>query len=428
MRTLILSPLLFCAIACAEVHSLTLPQALALAGKQAPEVLLSRIEEQKAQQNVQIARDPFVPKVVAGSGLAYTSGFPMSIEGSAPSIIQARAVGSVYNLPQKYALARAREESRGAALEGQDRREKAYAQTASMFLDAEKAARLAETARRLIESAEKMEMVVRARVAEGRELPIESKRAALALARARQRAGSLDADRDFAEESLAMILGFAPGDRVRTVADERSALSLPSTPDAAVEQALKDNAEIRRLESALLARNLDAKSYQAERWPKLDLVAQYGLFSRFNNYEDYFARFSRHNGQIGVSIQLPLLVGPAASAQAQSADAEAARLRIEVNRARARIALETRRAFQQVEQAESSRQVARLDLEVARDNLSLLLERMEEGRATLQQVEQARVAENEKWLVYYEAQYTLERARIALLDRTGNLMAALRLP
>jgi outer membrane protein TolC len=406
----------------AEIRTLTLRQALDLTLEQAPEVLLSRIEEQKAQQRVRLARDPFVPKIVAGSGLAYTNGFPMSIEGSAPSIIQARAIASVYNLPQKYALAQAKEEARTAALDGQSRREQAVSEVVALFLDAERLGKMSETARRQVDSAQRSEEAVRARVAEGRELPIEGKRSALEVARARQRAEALEADAAHAESSLAMVLGLDGDTRARPAGEDRVAPELPPSADVAVTQALKDNRQIRSLESALLAKSLQVRSHRAERWPKFDLVAQYGLFSRFNNYEEFFQRFQRHNGQVGVSIQVPLLLGPASSAQAEAAEAEAARLRIEVNHTRRRISVETRRAYDVLRTVESARQVARLDLDVARDDLSVALARLEEGRATLQQVEQLRRSENEKWLAWIDAHYVVERARYDLLSRTGTLI------
>jgi hypothetical protein len=70
--------------------------------------------------------------------------------------------------------------------------------------------------------------------------------------------------------------------------------------------------------------------------------------------------------------------------------------------------------------------VARLDLDVAREQLSVQLARMEEGRSTLKEVEELRVAEQEKWIAYFGAQASLEHARFALLERTGGLLAALR--
>jgi hypothetical protein len=51
---------------------------------------------------------------------------------------------------------------------------------------------------------------------------------------------------------------------------------------------------------------------------------------------------------------------------------------------------------------------------------------MNEGRASLQQVEQARFNEDEKWIAFYDAQYAAEKAAWDLLRQTGNVMAALQ--
>ena len=50
-------------------------------------------------------------------------------------------------------------------------------------------------------------------------------------------------------------------------------------------------------------------------------------------------------------------------------------------------------------------EVARLDLDVAREQLSVNLAQMQEGRLSLRQVEESRIVENAKWIAFYEAQY-----------------------
>ncbi len=46
------------------------------------------------------------------------------------------------------------------------------------------------------------------------------------------------------------------------------------------------------------------------------------------------------------------------------------------------------------------------------------------GRARFRsrQVEEARVAENDKWIAFYDAQYVLEKARWSVLRLTGDLV------
>ena len=51
---------------------------------------------------------------------------------------------------------------------------------------------------------------------------------------------------------------------------------------------------------------------------------------------------------------------------------------------------------------------------------------MNDGRATLREVEQARIDENEKWIAFYDAQFTQERARLDLLRQAGNLAASIQ--
>jgi outer membrane protein TolC len=411
----------------AEVHTLNLRQAVDRALKQNPDIALARLDEQKAAQSVRLAKAPFSPSIVAGSGLAYANGFPMSIDGAAPSIVQARARQYLFNRQQSLTVAAARENERGAGIGIEAKREEVAFRTTSLFLDAQKVARFADLARKQLESLEKIEQVLEVRVSEGRALPIDSKRAALNVARGRQRVEQLVDDQDATERSLAVVLGFTADDQVRAAAaDEFRTPALPSTEEAAIQGALQSSKELRRLESALTAKGLDIRAQKAARLPTLDLIAQWGLFAKYNHYADYFRTFQRNNGEIGLSITVPVLPGPQPSAAAAQAEAELAHLRVEANAARNRISLETRQNFQTLRKSETEREVARLDLEVARDQVSLVLTQMNEGRASLQQVEQARFTEDEKWIAFYDAQYAAEKAAWDLLHHTGNVIAALQ--
>jgi outer membrane protein TolC len=410
----------------AEVHGISLKKAVELALRQNPDVALARLDEQKAAEDVRIARDPFIPRVVVGSGLAYSSGFPMSIEGSAPSIVQAQATGALFNRPQSLRVAQAREEARGAAISSTLKRDEVVYRTATLYLEAERAGRTVQALRGQVENLEKVVRIVRTRLAEGRELPIEVKKAELSVARSRQKVESFLAAQESAERSLAVVLGFGADDRVRPVEEPRDKIELPVSEEAAIDTALRSSQELKRLESASASKILEIRVNKAERLPQIDLVAQYGIFARFNNYEDFFRKFQRHNGQIGMSLQIPLFTGPSAGARAAKAEADVARLRIEAAALRNRISLETRQRFHEIRQAESGCEVAKLDLDVAREQLSILLAGWEEGRVSLRQVEEARVLESEKWLGFYEAHYRLELTQLNIVRQTGGLMAVLR--
>ncbi len=100
---------------------MTLRQALDLALAQSPDLVLARLDQQKARYQVTIAHDPFVPKVFGGSGAAWTSGFPTSIDGSAPAIFQAKTQMALFDRPQSYQVAQANEAHQSC----RDRREPA---------------------------------------------------------------------------------------------------------------------------------------------------------------------------------------------------------------------------------------------------------------------------------------------------------------
>ena len=408
-----------------EVRVLTLRQAIDLALAQNPDLLLTRLDQQKAREQVTITRDPFVPKIFAGSGAAWSTGFPSSIEGSAPSIIQVRTQMAIFNRPQSFLTAQANEDVRGAGVDVARRQEEVIYRVASLYLDAEQAARSLEAAHRQAENLLRVRELMEQRVAEGRELAIESKKANLSVLRANQHVDVLTQDLLTTESALAQALGFGPDDRARVALEERPPLLVPASEEASIEQALAGNNELKRLQSNMQSKLLEIKSYQAERLPKVNLVAQYSLFAKYN-YQDYFTKFQRNNAQLGASIEIPLLVGRSGSAQAAQAQADLAKLRIEVGRTRSRITSDLRIAYQNVRRSEEARDVARADLDVTREELTIGLAQMDEGRLPLARVEALRAMENEKWVAYYEAQHSAEVARLNVLRQAGTLEAALR--
>jgi outer membrane protein len=411
--------------ALAEVHPLTLRQAVDIALKENPDLMLARLDEQKVQAAIRVAKDPFLPKVYAGSGLAKVWGYPSSIEGAAPSIIQTRTEMSLFNRPKTYELARVRETAHGAELDTQSKSDQVAYQTATLYLEAEQMARSAQSLQLEVESLQRVGAAVRLQVEEGRKLPIENKRVAVDLARASQRFEALSGDLDYAEASLAVVLGYSATDRVQPREDQRPAFEVPATQEAATELALQNSRDIRKLESALEAKGFEVKGAQAARLPVINLVAQYALFAK-TDYQQFFAHFQRNNAELGVSIQIPLMTGSASKGLAAQAQTDILELRTQLGQTRNRIQLDTEKSYGELKKATSAQEVARLDLDYTREQVSLLLAQLGEGRATQQQVDDARLAEQEKWIAFYDTQHLVENARLDLLRQTGTLQAALR--
>jgi outer membrane protein TolC len=409
----------------AETRALTLRQAVDIALKENPDLVLARLDEQKAQDAVRIAKDPFVPKLYAGSGLAKVWGYPSSIEGAAPSIVQTRTDMALFNRSKSFELARVRENARGASITTQSKSDEIAYQTAALFLDTQQIARSVQALKPETESLQRVGEAVQLRIDEGRALPIERKRVAADLARAQQRYEAAASDLEYAQASLAVVLGYPAGDRVQPLDGDGKPTEVPDSEEAAREQALQNNKELRRLESQMQAKGFEVREYQSARWPVVDLVAQYALFAK-SNYQAFFTNVQRNNAELGVAITIPILTGAAAKGLASQAQLDILELRAQMNQTRNRIELDTQKSYRDLQKAGSTQNVARLDLDYAREQVSVLLSQLGEGRATQQQVDDARLNEQEKWIVFYEAQHSVEKARLALLRQTGTLLAALR--
>jgi len=410
----------------AEIRTLTLREALEIALRQNPDVVLARLDQLRARAQVTIEKDPFFPKLFAGSGAAYTNGFPMSIDGNAPAVIQSKAPMAIFNRPQSYRVATASENARGMEFDLGLKQDEAAYRVASLFFDADQASRSLDAVQRQLESLMRVRDLTAVRVNEGRALPIESSQANLKVMQAQQRQAMLSDSIADAETSLAQVLGFDPGDRVHPAAEERRITDQIASEESAIQQAMESSREIRKLQSNLQAKTFEIKGYQAQRLPQVDLVAQYSLLGRYNNYDQYFQAFKRNNFEFGASFTLPIFVGRTAQASVSQAEIDVQKIRTEINRTRSRITAELQHAYREVRKAETAQKLARADLDLAREQLSLDLSRYDEGQVTMAQVEASRATEQEKWIAYYDAQHAVEIARLTVLRQSGTLVAALQ--
>jgi len=412
-------------VAAAEVHSLTLVQALEIAARQSPEVTLARLDAQRAEQGVKIALDPFRPKAYAWSGLAYTYGYPNSIDGNAPSLMQVRTDMAIYNRPKSYQVAAARETARGSEFASQAKAEDVAYQAADLFLLATQTRHQDETIAGQLPALQKVVDSMSAAVSEGSELPLELKRARVNMAISETRLSSLRLDRDYYEMMLAVVLGYPTTDRVKPIDSDLSLTPMPPSEEEAAEIALRNNREIRQMQSNLLAKELDVRSFKAARLPQIDLVAQYALFAKYN-YVNYFQKFQHNNFQIGASIAFPLLIGPASSGLALQSYTDMQKIRIQLDQVRNRILSDTRRSYEQWQKAQKMRDLSHMQLDLAREEVSVLLAQNSEGRVPIARVEQARLEEGDRWIDFYNAEAQVARAKFAILRQTGTLLTAVR--
>ena len=102
------------------------------------------------------------------------------------------------------------------------------------------------------------------------------------------------------------------------------------------------------------------------------------------------------------------------------------KLRIQTDELRNRITSDTRRSYEQWKKAVNIRDLARMKLDLAREDLTVKLAQNGEGRVPMRELEQARIEESNFWMQLYDSEAQVTRAKLAVLRQMGHLMAAVR--
>ena len=404
-----------------NVRRLTLSEAVSLGLQNNPEIRLAEVAVSRADAERQEINSQFRPQIFAGTGLAATYGFPLSIEGSAPSIFQVASNQVLYNrsLRDSERQAGRMREAAGQSLEG--KRDDIVAATVLAYLDLGRARRSLDSVRGSAENFLAAEQIVEERVRAGLDPPIETTRARLNTARSNADQVVLESQITLLEGRLRSLTGIPQTQAILTIPAEVPLADPDETPDRLVSLALERNPGLRAIAEEIQAREFAVKSEEALRWPRINLVGQYGLFSKINNFEDYFQRFQRHNATLGVSIQVPIYERERRAARMSKVEVDLAETRYRLESGQSAVAQQVRQLWANREQQAAAREVARLELELARRSVEVVLAQFEEGRANRLAVEQARIEEAVRWVGLYQAEYRTEAARVELLRVTGEI-------
>jgi outer membrane protein len=402
-----------------EPQRLTLKQALSLALQNSPELSLARLRLHVSQGEAGLSRSQFRPNLVAGSGVAYTYGFPLAAGGGAPSIFTMAYQQALYDPLARSDVRVAEQAAEQQSLAVDAARDGVIVRVASSYLELAKVRRELDLLRRERESGQKILDFTRERMEAGFELPIEVSRAQLTSARIEQRIAHLEGQDDLLADQLRTQLNLAPDQPIEVAAED-----LPPSADAAVSdlvaQALRNNIELKQAESEREGSAEHLKGERGGRWPTISLTGQYNILAKFNNYDEFFSKFQRNNFLAGVEIRIPIFasrVSPAVSlAQANFQAAAMA----EENK-RVAVSSDVRQKAQQTRELEMGREVARLELDVTQQNLQAVQLEFQQGRASLRDLEAAQLDENDKWLAFLDADFARQQAQLELLRTTGQV-------
>jgi outer membrane protein len=402
-------------------NALTLQDAIRAALARAPEVALAGTQVERAADTLRETRSSNRPQVVTGTGLAYNNGFPLSIEGAAPSVFQVGVSQALFSKRNKNLISEAEEGIKTAEIGSESARNELAARTALVYYALHQARRLESLWSAGCDGAAREQELAETLLAGGKIRPLDVSLARTATAVARQHLLTAQEERRLAETELRQLTAMPETAAVETVEPQLDSqvFGLPGT--ALFQKALETHPEIRQAESALRARMFHVEAEKGGKYPRLELVSQYAFFTRFNNYQDYFNRFTRNNFLVGMSVQVPVFDGFQTSARVAKSrqDAEEARLRLERLKSELRLGIE--RSVSGLRIAKGAIELGRREVETAQEYLKIHQTLMEEGRAGAKELLNAQDQLRAKEVALLGAEKALFEREVELLQVTGAL-------
>ena len=119
-------------------EQLPLKRAVELALAHSTTIQVSQIHEQRAFASYQEVRNQFLPQLSVGSGLGKSYGYPLSLEGSAPSIVNTTAQFAVLNPALRDFVRAARTDYQATTVQTKDQRNQVIQDTVLSYAELSK--------------------------------------------------------------------------------------------------------------------------------------------------------------------------------------------------------------------------------------------------------------------------------------------------
>jgi outer membrane protein TolC len=401
--------------------TLTLRRAIELALQNSKEIQVAKIQASVADHAALITKSQFMPNLYAGSGAGYTNGIPETPGGRAPAVFNVTYTEQVFNEPLRGQAKEMQEQAKAQKIALEDAKNSVITRTAMAYLELGKVRHSLELLRKEQESAEKILGVTRERQGEGLELPVEVTKAQLTKAQVVQRILHLEGREDELEVFLRSQLGFSVTQAI-DVSPEELPGEAEQAGDTLVAAAMTNNTGLRLAESDVRAKQFRLTGERRGYFPTLELVSIYSVLARFNNYGRFFqpGSFQRNNLNAGIDMQVPIFSAriKAAVGLAQ-VNLDAAK--VNLTNKRTELSADVRQKTRKVRESDAAKEVARLELQLAQQNVAVLQAQFDEGKLSLSDMEKARLDENEKWMAYLDAGFQKQQTQLDLLRTAGQL-------
>lgn len=398
---------------------LTLKHAIELALQNSKDIQLARIQARLAERASMVTKAEFLPNVYAGSGAGYSYGIPETPGGRAPSLFSLTYTEQVLNEPLKGQGREQAENARAQRIALEDIKNTVIARTAMAYLELAKVRHSLELLVKEKESAEKILSVTQERQGEGYELPMEVTKSQLVRAQVIQRILQLEGRQDELEVYLRGQMGLGT-DQVVEVTPEELPGAAEQEGATLVALAMEHSPGLLAAESDVRAKEFRLAGEKRGYWPTLELVSTYSVLAKFNNYDEFFKVFRRNNFNAGIQMQVPLF-SARTRANVALAQSNLDMAKTSLANRKSQISAEVRQRTRRLREMEAMKEVARLELQLAQQSVSVLQSQFGEGKVNLREVERGRLEENDKWMAYLDANFQRQQAQLELLRAAGRL-------
>jgi outer membrane protein TolC len=400
----------------------TLHRAVELALKHATGAGISAADEQHASATYRELRNSFIPQLNAGAGIGWSDGFPLSLEGAAPSLFNVNAQSALLNPALKDFIHAAQSDVAVSTLHTKDQRNQIVQDTVLSYAELVKWQLRLSRLRETEAAAQQMERAVAQRIKEGIDSEMDGSKARLSVARVRLRLAEAGGAADVLRQHLSGLTGL-PAASLEIDADSVPALpAVPKDEGDVSSQATDANPEVEAAVEHARGQYLRAKAEHRSLWPSVDFAAQYANLATYNNYSKFYqaGSFQPNNATVGVAIHLPFL-NFAQHARVQEAESEAFKAKKQAEAARNQVSEQTLRQQRSVTQMQAARDVAELEYEIAQKSVEAVRTRMESSPANLHDLDSAETQANERLISLQDVTFELERSQVALMRATGDL-------
>jgi outer membrane protein TolC len=402
-----------------QAEPLSLERAIRLALAHSTGSAIANADVQRTFASYRELRNNYLPQLVAGSGLGWSYGFPLTIEGSAPALVNVVANSTVFNPAQRQFLNAAKMEWHASEFQDKDQRNAVIQDVALSY------AELAKWEARLLRlqqdeaQAQQMEQAVAERLHEGVDSSVNLNKAKLTAARVRLHRSEARGNADILRRHLSTLTGL-PVSSIELMPETIPALPPVAPEEDLSEKAIASSPAIKLAEQHSLAEAMRASGEHRALYPSIDFSAQYARLSTFNNYDQYYRKFQPDNATIGFALRIPLF-NASQRARTAAAEAEALKAKKQAEATRNQVAEETLKLQRAAEQLEAAREVAQLEYQLAQSGLEAAQTRIDAKTGTLHELADARVQAAERYLLFQDADFEYQRVRMTLLRASGDL-------